>query len=199
MSEENMNQGDSGVTTPTVTPVEEKTVKQLQADVVELGMPAEDAAALTTKAGLKAVINTLKASAAQKVVEPVKTIEEKPNPGEDRRVNKEFLTKAETMRQKLEAQPKVRFFLPLVGSEKPGVIRDIMVHGRKEQVVVSGAVEVVQLNGFKTFIPKGRFVEIPQQVADVLSESMMATQQAGADLLIDRVDPKTGRQVGEQL
>jgi len=197
MSDENMNQGDSGVGAGD-QPVE-KTVKQFQAEVVELGMPAEDAVTLTTKAGLKAVINTLKASATQKVVEPVKTIKEKPNPSEDRLVNKQFLTKAETMRCKLESQPNVRFFLPLVGAEKPGVIREVMVHGRTEQVIVSGAVEVVQLNGYKTFIPKGRFVEIPQQVADILSESMMATQQAGADLLIDRVDPKTGRQVGEQL
>ena len=103
-------------------------------------------------------------------VKKVATIEERPDPSEEKKINKEFVTKAEIMRAKLEKQPKVRFFLPLVGAEKPGVIREVMKHGRMEQVVVSGAVETVQLNGFKTFIPKGRFVEIPQQVADVLSD-----------------------------
>jgi hypothetical protein len=175
------------------------TLKQLQAEAIKLGMPAEDAEKLPSKGIARSVINTLKSVGAQKEVEKVNTIEENPNPSEEKAVNRQWKTKAEIMRDKLEKQPKVRFFLPLTGEEKAGVVREVMVKGRKEQVVVSGAVEVVQLNGFKTFVPKGRFVELPQQVADVLSESMMATQQAGADLLIDRVDPKTGQPVQNQL
>ena len=67
-------------TNPSVNPsepAEEKTLKQLQAEVIELGMPADDVASLTTKAAVRAVINTLKASAASKVVTPVASIEEK--------------------------------------------------------------------------------------------------------------------------
>jgi hypothetical protein len=177
--------------------MEEMSLKQLQAEAVKLGMPQADAELLGTKKAIIGVINTLKATKAEQ--ERVESLEERPDPAEEKQVNRAFMAKAEAMRKKLESMPKVRFFLPISGGEKPGVVREVVVKGRKEQVHVSGAIEVVQLNGYKTIIPKGQFVEIPQQVAEVLSESMQATQQAGADFLIDRIDPKTGKQVGEQL
>jgi hypothetical protein len=178
---------------------EEMSIKELRQEAVKAGMPEADVEKLPSKGVIISVINTLKAAGASKEVEKVPTIEEKPSPSEEKQTNQKWKSKAEIMRDKLENQPKVRFFLPLTGEEKPGIVREVMVNGRKEQVVVGGAVEVVQLNGFKTFVPKGKFVDIPQQVADVLSESMMSTQQAGADLLIDRVDPKTGLPVRSQL
>lgn len=195
----------------------ELTLKQLQDRAIELGMPVEDAELFKTKAPLQATIAALEAANASKQaeedfaepevaivdgkkIEKVKTIEERPNPQEERATNQAFLSKAKIMRNKLEKQPKVRWMIPLEGEEKPGVVREIMgKDGHKEYVHVSGAIVTVQLNGYKTLVPKGVFVDIPQQVADELAQSMQQTQDAGADFKIDRVDPKTGISVSQAL
>lgn len=180
-------------------PVE--TLKQLQAELVELGMPAEAVEGIKTRTSVLATINALK-SAKEKSASEVKkvaSLEEKPNPTEEKEIVRQYKAKSEVMRQKLEKQPKVRFFLPISEQEKPGVVREIIKNGRKEQLYISGAVETVQLNGYKILIPKGVYVDVPQQVADHLSESMHLTQNAGASLLIDRIDPTTGQAVSSRL
>lgn len=194
-------------TTPEVTEttepvVVEKTLKQLQAELVELGIPADAAEGFKTRAVALATIETLKASqtvTTEAAPKRVATLEEKVNPVEEKQIARQYQDKADTMRRKLEAQPKVRFFLPISEQEKPGVVREVMRNGRKEQIYVSGAVETVQLNGYKVLIPKGVFVDVPQQVADVLSDAMRLTQNAGANLLIDRIDPQTGAPVSQRL
>lgn len=176
----------------------ELTLKDLQVEVISLGMPEEDAKKFTVKAVLQATINALKAA---KTVAKVDTL----NPPEDLKTakqdNKIWLSKAEKMRDHLEKQPKVRILIPLDpgGKEKVGVVREVIVRGRKEYVHVSGGIEIVTLNGCKTIIPKGTYFYVPQQVADVLDESNRATQQAGQDILADRIDPKTGLPVIDRL
>lgn len=179
--------------------LEKMTVKQLRKRAVNLGMPKEDAGVFDKKAPLIATINSLKASSVGKEVKRVKTLNPAESPKEKREVEKKWKSKADRMRAKLESQPKIRFMVPLSGDEKPGVIREEIINGRKEFVHVSGAIETVQLNGYKTLIPKGVFVELPEQVAEVLSEAHRLTQEAGKDYLIDRVDPETGKKVGEFL
>ncbi len=176
--------------------LEDKSVKDLQADLVALGMPEEDTRGFTTKAPLIATINALK---AKTVVDKVASINETANPGEERQVNKKWLTKAQKMRDVLDKQPKIRFFIPLEPKEKHGVVRRVMINGREEIEHVSGAIETVTLNGCKTIIPKGVYWDIPKQVADVLSESLIATQNAGKDILADRFDPNTGKPIRDQL
>ena len=178
--------------------MKDKTVKQLREMAVELGMPKEDAESFDKKAPLIATINTLKATKATKV-KKVRTLNPPPDPKEEKQVEKQWRSKAERMRTKLDAQPKIRFMIPIEGEEKPGVVREVTVKGRKEYVHVSGAIETVTLNGCKTIIPKGVFIEIPEQVANVLSESYRLTQEAGKDYLIDRIDPDTGKPVSDAL
>ena len=171
--------------------MEERTLKELQKELVKLGMPEEEAKSFNTKAQVLAVINTLD---AKKAVEKVKTLEEVESPAEKKAFEQQWLSKAMIMKKKLEAQPKVRFLLPLEGSEKQGVVEwRTGKNGEKYQYVVSGSVETVQLNGYKYFIPKGIFVDIPEQVAQVLSESYKLTASAGSNISMDRIDDKTGK------
>jgi hypothetical protein len=169
----------------------EKTLKDLKAELVEAGMPEEEAEAFKTKGQVLSVLNTLKAKQA---VEKVKTLEEVETPAEKKQFEKQWLSKAMIMKKRLEEQPKVRFLLPLEGDEKPGIIEDrIDKNGESYQFLVSGAYETVQLNGYKYLIPKGVYCNIPEQVADVLAKSYHQTQTAGSTISMDRVDNKTGK------
>ena len=182
--------------------IQTMTVKELQAKLVELGMPENDAKAFKTKAPMIASINAM---AAKEVVAPeevkkVASIEEKPNPSEDREVNKRWKTKAAAMRDHLAAQEKVNILIPVDPSERAGVVewrKD--KDGNDYQVHISGAVDSVQLNGYKYLIPKGIYTPVPRQIAEVISRSQQQTLEAGRDIRIDRIDQKTGRTVAESL
>lgn len=173
-------------------PLEERTVKQLQAELVKLGMPEEDSLKFTIKATILATLNTLAATKAiSAVVEPK----------DDKIVEKHWTTKAEAMRANLLSQPKVRIRLPLEKNEKPGVVvwEYSQKTKREEQIYVSGAYHPVILNGFTWLVPKGVQVDVPQQISDELDAHFYGTQNAGKDLLLDRNDPKTGKLVSDAL
>lgn len=68
--------------------------------------------------------------------------------------------KAEIMKKRLAKQPKVRILIPLEEKEK------------------QGSTFSVTLNGFRLNIQKGVYVDVPQQVADVVMESQKQTVKA---------------------
>jgi len=176
---------------------EEKTLKQLKEELVSLGMPADAVESFNTKSQLLAVINTMK---AKETVKRVDTLEEKEDPKEEKLVEQRYRSKAIIMRDKIMAQPTIRFFIPCEGKEKPGVVEwRTDKNGKKYQFVVSGTYETVQLSGFKYFVPKGVFVDVPQQIAEELGASLHLTSEAGKDKLMDRTDPQTGRPINEVM
>lgn len=187
--------------------LETLTLLELQDKLIGLGMPEDDVHAFKTKAPLIASIKMMTAKATiemiDKDVEEVKkvaTIEEKPNPSEDREVNKKWKSKAEAMKAHLMKQPKVSILIPLEPGEKRGVVEwRTDKYGEEVQVHVSGAVESVQLNGFKYFIPKGVYYPVPQQIAEIISEAQSQTLDAGREIAIDRIDPKTGKPIADML
>jgi len=176
------------------------SVKDLREELVKLGMPKKDAELFNHVKPMLATIETLRTAKASEE-ERVKTLTPKEDPKEVRKINKQWKTKAEIMRAKLDKQPKVRTLIPLSGDEKPGVVKEVMIKGRKELVHVEGAIETVQLNGYKTIIPKGVYIEVPQQVSDVLSNSYRLTQEAGKEYLANRPgnDPTTGLPIKDIL
>ena len=158
------------------------TVKELRAEAVKLGMPESDAEVFDTKKPLIATITTLQ---AQQVVGYVDT------PSELKEDKDRYLTKVEKMRKFLEESPKTGFMIPL----------DIKnVKGRKVTTHVAGAVESFSMNGLKLMYPKGVMIDdMPRPVAIHLSKCYNMTARAGEEKLIGRIDPKTGREVSEQL
>jgi len=169
----------------------ELSVKDLRERLVKMGMPEEDAGEFETKKPLIAAITALRI-AGQKAAE---------TPGQLKIEKEKYLSKREIMRVHLMNQPRVRILVPLGSKEKVGVIN--LVHNketkREEQVYVSGAYLPVQLNGFKWLIAKGKYQSVPEDIADVISESLNQTTEAGKSHLIDRIDPETGKSVRDRL
>lgn len=179
------------------TNIQDKTLKDLKAELVARGMPAEQVESYTTKGQVQAILDTLSAT---DVVKKVDSLEEKENPAEKKQLERQWRDKATIMKHKLMAQPKITYLLPLESGEKVGIVewrKD--KNGEEYQYVVSGACETVQLNGFKWIIPKGVYTEIPRQVAEELSVSQHITMEAGKNSLLDREDPKTGRSVRDMM
>lgn len=188
--------------------------KELKQELVNLGMPLEEVNLLKSTSQLNAVINTLKASKAKveeidndpqppitpKKEEKVASLEEVETPNEKRMFEKEYQSKADRMRIKLEGQSKVRVLLPLEGEEKQGIVEwRTDARGVQRQVHLGGAIDQVMLNGYKFIIPKGVYYDVPQQIAEVLSTAYNQTQNAGANISLDRIDPRTGKRMSEIL
>lgn len=169
-------------------------VQDLREIAIKLGMPEEKAEEFDTKKPLITTINILRDSIrAKKVVD---------SPADKKKDEELYLSKSERMRAILMKQKRVRILIPLEGAEQiPGVIDWVSnkVTKRKEQVYVKGAYTPVQINGFKWFVPHGKYVSVPQQIADMISDAQGMTAAAGRDYLIDRKDPKTGGQVKDKL
>lgn len=190
--------------------LEKLTIAELQEQLISLGMPEDDVAAFKTKAPLIASIKTLLAKEATEKeevkeegvqeVKKVASINERPDPMEEREVNKRWKNKAERMKAHLESQKKVRILVPLDPTEQAGVVEwRTDKNGNTYQVHISGAVETVQLNGYKYFIPRGKYVEVPEQIAEVVSNAQQQTLSAGSDISLNRIDPKTGRPFSDVL
>lgn len=180
-------------------------VRELQEILINLGMPEEDVAQFRTKAPLISTINVMRGKTEvtkeeETEVKKVASLEEKPNPAEDREINRMWKTKAIAMQDKLSKQPKVSILIPLEPAEKAGVVEERTdKQGRTYQAHVGGAIETVQLNGFKYMIPKGKYVPVPQQIAEIISRSQQQTLEAGSNISMDRIDPKTGRPMNEVI
>ncbi len=71
------------------------------------------------------------------------------------------LSKAERMKQHLAKQPKVRTIIPLEGKEKKG-----------ESFLT------VILNGYRLNVPKGVYIDLPEQIADIVKQHYEQTDEA---------------------
>ena len=175
----------------------DKSLKQLKEALVSLGMPQTEVDGFNTKAQILAVINTLK---AKEVVKRVDSLEEKETPVEKRVFERQYISKATIMRDKLASQPKVRVMIPLEGQERQGIIEwRTDKHGQKYQFVVSGDYAQFQFNGYKYLVAKGVYQDVPEQVAKQIEISFNQTVQAGANISLDRVDPRTGKPMSESI
>lgn len=168
--------------------LEEMTLKELQVEITSMGY-GNLADTLSTKKQAVEVYTALKATPAKdpEVPQSEGPAPVEPSPIENRQDTKKWQTKADRMKEHLDAQPKVQVYLAPEGKEQPGQIREIMV-GNKIVVQTSGSVEVVTLNGYSTYIPKGTPTLVPQQVAEILGQAQVDTAKAGREIDINRPD-----------
>lgn len=82
------------------------------------------------------------------------------SPVEQANVLQKHQSKAQRMKEHLAGQEKVTMFIPLEGKEKPGTT------------------EPVTINGYRLNVPKGVYVKVPLQVADILKDYLKQTQEA---------------------
>ena len=177
-------------------PMEEKRFLAVKSYAKGLGVPNLDV--YNTKAQIINAINAFKAVRDGSVeVEPSPEVETEKKESEptvaepvadDPRLDeKKYQKKSDIMAAKLASQPKVRVLVPLEGTEKQGQVKiENDVRGLPRYSYLSGAVKSVQLNGYKIIIPKGVYVEVPQQVADLISKNQIQTVMAGDNFKIDR-------------
>jgi len=174
---------------------EEMTVKDLQGELVKLGMSEEDSKKFTIKATIIATINVMKTKKDEKVA----TLNPPVDPKEEKEIEKHWQSKADRMCDFLEAEPKVSIIIPVEGQEKPGVVETFIDRGRKQYRYVSGSVWSKTFNGYRVIIPKGVYYEVPKTIGENIANEFNQTQMAGKQWDLDRIDPKTGRSVREQL
>ena len=77
-------------------------------------------------------------------------------------------SKAEKMKKFLLEQPRVRVFVPRTVNESPKVL------------------QTVNLNGYRLDFPKNTYIEMPEQIAEVLRRSLAQTEDALNQFRIDR-------------
>lgn len=82
-------------------------------------------------------------------------------------------SKAERMKKNLLSQPKIRMIIPVEPKESPNI--------RKS----------VTLNGYRLDFPKNTYIDVPEQIAEVLRVSLQQTEQA---LAMNRIDGNTGKE-----
>jgi hypothetical protein len=164
------------VTDPT-TPLEQYTFKQLCELAQKEGVP--DPITFKTKKQLIWVINTNRQKGqSAPAVAPVND-----NVREDL---KHYRSKAERQKYLYEHEPLVQVMIPLEGQEKPGRYIHKLVDGR-EVTEQEGAFAYFCENGYRTWVPKGVSVKVPERIAKLLGQSQAETLEAGKDFLIDRL------------
>lgn len=82
-------------------------------------------------------------------------------PNSDPEIRRRHLSKAEAMKEHLAKQPKKSIIIPISKGEKRGK-----------------AIETVILNGYRYEIQKGVYVDVPEQVAEVIMNHYQQTEEA---------------------
>lgn len=180
----------------------ERTLKVIQAELIERGFPKEQVKGLQSKAVAQAVLDSMTknpVSAGKVEVVKVATLDEKPDPREEKVIEKQYLSRRDIMRAKLEAQPQVPIFIPKADTEPAGIVKVVKVAGKNEYVHVGGSVEVFTLQGYQVIVPKGVQTNVPLQIFQLWSDSLRLTQQAGSQFSVNRIDPATGQPVANRL
>ncbi len=90
----------------------------------------------------------------------------------DREVEKQWRGDAQKMKDHLAKQKKVSIMIPLEVGVAPEVAEKIPF--------------VVNMNGYRFQIKRGVFVEVPEQVADMIKERLESEGKIGRNLRIDR-------------
>ena len=107
---------------------------------------------------------------------PEKPLELKSNITDDDR--ERHMGKADFMKAHLAKQPKVKILVPLEGKELRGK-----------------SILPVTLNGYRLNVPKGVYVEVPEQIGNIIMDSLNQTEEAlDNDFRLDRADVTPAKQ-----
>ncbi len=106
----------------------------------------------------------------QAEVKPVQ--EAAPKPVQKRSITTEaqkaVVDNIEGTKRRLAAQPQVQIMIPVDSNDKAGLPEECII------------------NGFKTIVPKGQYVTVPQAVANMIATKYKINQEAGAGMKRDR-------------
>lgn len=100
---------------------------------------------------------------------------------EERKAEKALRNDARAMKANLDAQPKVSIMIPFEVGENPENGKKVPFH--------------CNLNGYALDIPRGVYVEVPRQIADMIKERLESEGKIGAEWRLDR-DPSKQEALG---
>mgnify|MGYP000448037466 CR=1 FL=1 len=83
-------------------------------------------------------------------------------------INAAVLDDAQKTKLSLDSKPKVNFMIPLVPGEP------------------AGSFETVCINGYLMKLQKGKMLQVPKPVADILANKYRVEMEAGSNVLVDR-------------
>ena len=88
---------------------------------------------------------------------------------------------AQEMKEALEVQPTVSIMIPFEAGESPENGKKVPFH--------------VNLNGYKKDYPRGEYIDVPRQIADIIKERLESEGKIGEQWRLDR-DPKKMEALG---
>jgi len=91
---------------------------------------------------------------------------------ETRKADKALRDSAREMKAALDKQPKVSIMIPFEAGENPEQGKKVPFH--------------CNLNGYAQDFPRGEYIEVPQQIADLIKERLQSEGKIGAQWRIDR-------------
>lgn len=163
------------------TKIEDLKYNELKALAKDNGLDAsgtkEDLVARIKEAGVTGVVasnddddsdDTSDTGSTETQAQPAK-VDEK---AEERKAEKELRGDAAKMKAHLDAQPKVSIMIPFEVGENAETGKKVPFH--------------VNVNGYKMDIPRGVYVEVPKQIADMIKERLESEGKIGSQWRIDR-------------
>lgn len=85
-------------------------------------------------------------------------------------IDRLYKSRAMQMKAILDAQPKVSIFIPFEQGENPTMAAKLP--------------QIVNIKGYQFTIPRGRYVEVPKQVAEMIQERLESENKAGREYLV---------------
>lgn len=89
-----------------------------------------------------------------------------------RQADKALRTDAAKMKAHLDSQKKVSMLIPFESGVNAEQAKDVPFH--------------VNLNGYAVDYPRGRYIEVPEQIADIIKERLESEGKIGQEWRIDR-------------
>ena len=90
---------------------------------------------------------------------------------EDAKATRALRESAREMKAALDKQPKVSLMIPFDAGENPEAAKNVPFH--------------INLNGYVMDLPRGQYIEVPQQVADVIKERLESEGKIGREWRVD--------------
>lgn len=103
-----------------------------------------------------------------------KPLSETQERGEQSKADRALLTDAAKMKAALDKQKKVSIIIPFEAGENPETGKKVPFH--------------VNLNGYAQDFPRGQYIEVPEQIAQIIKERLESEGKIGSQWRIDR-DP----------
>jgi len=169
--------------------LEELSLNQLKEKAVALGLTEKELKSFNSKATVIATIRAIEKA------KPVATLNPTDTPRETKKDTRRWENKVDRMRNFLKGQSTVRVLIPLDGDEKQGVVKEV----NGQMVAVSGSVWSKTFNGYRVCVPKGKYTDVPQSIAENIEKEYHQTAHAGDAWKTDRPKAETGEPVSKQL